>query len=505
MRRVALPPACAPLLPNTRTPLARTSRLTRRPTARADDPHDYWGVIFARKGSGIPAILPRALLCLPIPIGIALLDHYGIINDGDDLSFAPITPPFTAVLGLLMAFRTGDAFRKWQEAGKLVLEMHAHANEAVSSMCSFLPKGDVESEVGVREVRRLVVLGCLLIKQHILEEKSNLDKEVESGVMTAEEQKMMTKTVATVANGPTGDGKKDRFPSKHRPAFAFAKAQAINCSLHRSGKYHVPHTFMAVDKAIVLVASTFEDVEHLGTTVLPLPYAQLIRLLVLIYLLELPLATVSAIGWGVVPLCFLANIVYFLIDESSAEMEQPFGTDENDIPIEKMIRRIDKHTASQVMTFTGMPATNYNLFSETRSTEKGPSLFAKKKKKKPRRHDAWANQKSSANILGDMSTKNLKDLQVLDDKEKEVKKEASQESRGRRRSPPTMTRQLTALGEAASAAAVRPPRLPRAHPSFAHPTRRLFCSRPSVLCCCMRCLSAFTLRVGSSRRTRRVR
>lgn len=177
-----------------------------------------------------------------------------------------------------MAFRTGDAFRKWQAADKLVLQMHANAREAISKMCAFLPKGCTESEVGAREVRRLIVLGCLFIKQHILEEKSDLNDEVASGLMTAEEQKQLTKVVATVANGPTGDGKKDRFPSKHRPAFAFSKAQAINCSLHRSGKYHVPHTFMAVDAAIVSIANSFEEVEHLGTTVLPLPYAQLIRM-----------------------------------------------------------------------------------------------------------------------------------------------------------------------------------------------------------------------------------
>ena len=48
------------------------------------------------------------------------------------------------------------------------------------------------------------------------------------------------KTVATVANGPKGDGKKDRYPSKNRPAFAFQKAQAINCALHRQAHHDRP-------------------------------------------------------------------------------------------------------------------------------------------------------------------------------------------------------------------------------------------------------------------------
>ena len=73
-------------------------------------------------------------------------------------------------------------------------------------------------------------------------------------------------------------------------------------------------------------------------------------MLVLIYLVELPLATVLSIGWGVIPLSFFANMVYFLIDMTAAQMEEPFGSDDNDVPIEKMIRRIDKHTAAQART-----------------------------------------------------------------------------------------------------------------------------------------------------------
>ena len=34
-------------------------------------------------------------------------------------------------------------------------------------------------------------------------------------------------------------------------------------------------------------------------------------------------------------------------------MEQPFGFDDNDVEVEKMVRRIDKHTAAQVAQYTG--------------------------------------------------------------------------------------------------------------------------------------------------------
>ena len=51
----------------------------------------------------------------------------------------------------------------------------------------------------------------------------------------------------------------------------------------------------AVEAAITQISDSFEEFEHLSTTILPLPYAQLIRLIAFIFLLELPLATVAAV------------------------------------------------------------------------------------------------------------------------------------------------------------------------------------------------------------------
>ena len=66
-----LPTSISALCPHARTSQWRNS---------TDDLHNYC-TSFKRKGSGVPSILPRALH-LPIPIGIALLEHYGIIGDG---------------------------------------------------------------------------------------------------------------------------------------------------------------------------------------------------------------------------------------------------------------------------------------------------------------------------------------------------------------------------------------------------------------------------------------
>ena len=53
----------------------------------------------------------------------------------------------------------------------------------------------------------------------------------------------------------------------------------------------------------------------------------------------------------------------------ATELEAPFGRDENDVDFEKMLRRIDKHTASQLSLRIGRPVANFDIFSEFRKTD----------------------------------------------------------------------------------------------------------------------------------------
>ena len=51
-------------------------------------------------------------------------------------------------------------------------------------------------------------------------------------------------------------------------------------------------------------------------------------------------------------------------------MEEPFGDDADDIDTEKLVRRIDKHTAGQLALYMNEPVPNFNLFPDARSTNK---------------------------------------------------------------------------------------------------------------------------------------
>ena len=94
----------------------------------------------------------------------------------------------------------------------------------------------------------------------------------------------------------------------------------------------------------------------------------------MIFLLVLPLAYTPSLGLGVVPLSFVVNMIYFLIDDCAGQMEEPFGSDPNDVAIEKTLRRIDKLTAAQLCQFFKKPISNFNIFADQRSTDSDGKL-----------------------------------------------------------------------------------------------------------------------------------
>ena len=67
----------------------------------------------------------------------------------------------------------------------------------------------------------------------------------------------------------------------------------VNAALLRDQLYSDVSHHLAVEESIVQLSGTFEEVEHLALTMMPLPYAQLSRLATLLFLLIIPLTAVS--------------------------------------------------------------------------------------------------------------------------------------------------------------------------------------------------------------------
>ena len=80
----------------------------------------------------------------------------------------------------------------------------------------------------------------------------------------------------------------------------------------------------------------------------PLPFAYVVHLrrALIFYCITLPFALVETFAWpwaAVVATFFLAY-VYFGIEEIGVEIENPFGSDDNDLPLEAICESIHRNT-----------------------------------------------------------------------------------------------------------------------------------------------------------------
>ena len=89
---------------------------------------------------------------------------------------------------LVTAFRLKDAFYKWERATQLILSLHMHMRAVMAQLAAYLSNEDPEVRVAVLEIRRLLLLGCVLLKAFVREEaRGGLEYPLECGLLLPEE------------------------------------------------------------------------------------------------------------------------------------------------------------------------------------------------------------------------------------------------------------------------------------------------------------------------------
>ncbi len=98
---------------------------------------------------------------------------------------------------------------------------------------------------------------------------------------------------------------------------------------------------------------SFEMANQIMVTPVPLPYANLMRTLMLVFLFSMPFFIDYRLGWfvnTVIPL--VMSLALLGIDAIGTELENPFGDDANDLDIDELIHGVECE-AMELLTLTG--------------------------------------------------------------------------------------------------------------------------------------------------------
>ena len=80
--------------------------------------------------------------------------------------------------------------------------------------------------------------------------------------------------------------------------------------------------------------------ERMKYTPMPFSYKLFLKKFIFIYVATLPLGFVSAFGYGTVFISVFIFYVLVSMEQLAEEIEDPFGTDDTDLPLDDMCERV---------------------------------------------------------------------------------------------------------------------------------------------------------------------
>ncbi len=137
-----------------------------------------------------------------------------------------------------------------------------------------------------------------------------------------------------------------------------AVAQQISLALarHRSDGTFAERCIIYLDDMVRRLVDEIGECERIQNTPLPFAYVVHLRRALVLYLTTLPFVLVDPFGWLTTVCMLLISYVLLGIDEIGVEIENPFGTDSNDLPIESFCAGVETIILESVPPTTPPPA-----------------------------------------------------------------------------------------------------------------------------------------------------
>jgi len=281
------------------------------------DARNWLAVALHVRGSVVPRIAPRLVQVTLVGV-VAEFVHvrYGV-------ALAPLTHSLIGVvLGLLLVFRTNASYDRWWEGRRLLGGMVNRTRDLARQVAAYV--GEAPREAGEREpsiLRRHIAAYFVLACQGLRREN---DLTALGPLLTTPERALLE-------------------PCRHR---ANVVSKWITLRLAAAAKAGVltEQRLQLMDANLTAFNDYIGGCERILKTPVPLAYAQHTKLLVTLFCYTVPFALVDSLGWLAPAASALLAFGLIGVDEIGVEIEDPFGHDANDLPLEAIGLTIDRDT-----------------------------------------------------------------------------------------------------------------------------------------------------------------
>ena len=221
-------------------------------------------------------------------------------------------------LSILLVFRTNTAYDRWWEGRKQWGALVNTCRNFAIKLNSLLDADDKDNRDFFRNA---IPMYASVLKDHLQSEytRYSLDD------IEHPELKLI-------------DG------SRHTPNHVASSMSDRVIKLHKEGKISGEQLLFLNDNL-----NAFTDIcgacERIKNTPIPYSYSAFIKKFIFIYVMTLPFGYVFTLHYLVIPVVAIVFYVMASMELIAEEIEDPFGTDNNDLPMDKLAKNIQKHVA----------------------------------------------------------------------------------------------------------------------------------------------------------------
>lgn len=274
------------------------------------------------KASIIPEVLPKVLCFGLISLVIIVIHLYVFSFSFSALSL--VVP--TVVLSLLLVFRTNTAYDRFWEARKLWGRQIGVTRHIAQCIWNWMPTQD---QLDFEEKRKMILLlpaFAIATKLHLRSEPINNEL---TDLISSEQYELLSHQA-------------------HAPITILGWMRSwFQQQFQRNliSDYQIVYLFDILDT----MGLNLGGCERILNTPMPLAYSLHLRHLIYIYCLIFPFQVVDSLLWLTIPGTCLVTFALFGIEQIGVEIQNPFGYDENDLPLDKYCQII-RHEVEDITT-----------------------------------------------------------------------------------------------------------------------------------------------------------
>lgn len=273
----------------------------------------WLGIIFHLRKSVIPVIWHRVLGVMVFALIITLAYNKGFaVSYSFGYSLIP-----SIVLGLLLVFRTNTAYSRFWDGccawGKLKISSRILAR----NISTIIPVNNREEQEEKIYYMQLVPVMMSSIRTHLRNESID-----QRGRLILRQEHLEELTTV-----------------QHKPLRFVSWFSSYFYHIYREGKIS-DRLFTELSSILDSIVNDFSSCERILNTPIPKAYNIHLKHLVLIFCLSIPIELVEKINWGVIIVAGVTSFALLGIEAIGLEIEDPFGYDPNDLPLDAYCQKI---------------------------------------------------------------------------------------------------------------------------------------------------------------------